>query len=34
LWHRHTGEWHRVAEGPSLAEALHWIASEPYFRPC
>ena len=34
LWRRHTGEWHRVAEGLSLAEALHRIASEPYFRPC
>ena len=33
LWHRHTGEWHRVAEGLSLTEALHRIASEPYFRP-
>jgi hypothetical protein len=34
LWHRHTGEWHRVAERLSLTEALHRIASEPYFQPC
>ncbi len=34
LWHRHTGEWHRVAERLSLTEALHQIASEPYFQPC
>jgi len=34
FWHRHTGEWHRVAEGLALTEALHRIASEPYFRPC
>jgi hypothetical protein len=34
LWHRRTGEWHRVAEDLSLTEALHRIASEPYFRPC
>jgi hypothetical protein len=33
-WHRHTGEWHRVFEFLSLAEALHRIASEPYFQPC
>lgn len=34
LWHRHTGEWHRVAEHLSLTAALHRIASEPYFRCC
>jgi hypothetical protein len=34
LWHRHTGEWHRVAERLSLTEALHRVASEPYFQPC
>ena len=34
LWHRHTGAWHRVAERLSLTEALHRIASEPYFQPC
>jgi hypothetical protein len=34
LWHRHTGEWHRVAEHLSLTEALHRIASEPHFQPC
>jgi hypothetical protein len=34
LWHRHTGEWRRVADGLPLADALHRIANEPYFRPC
>lgn len=34
LWHRHTGEWHRVFARLSLAEALYRIASEPYFQPC
>ena len=34
LWHRHTGEWFRVFERLSLTEALHQIASEPFFRPC
>ena len=34
LWQRHTGEWHRVFERLSLTEALHRIASEPYFQPC
>lgn len=34
LWHRHTGEWHRVAERLSLTEALHRIAIDPYFQPC
>jgi len=34
LWHRHTGEWHRLFERLSLAEALDLIASEPYFHPC
>ena len=34
LWHRHTGEWFRVFERLSLMEALHRIASEPYFQPC
>jgi hypothetical protein len=34
LWHRHTGEWHCVFQGLSLGEALHRIASEPYFQPC
>jgi hypothetical protein len=34
MWHRHTGEWLRVAERLSLTEALHRIASEPYFQPC
>ena len=33
-WHRHTGEWFRVFERLSLAEALHLIESEPYFVPC
>jgi hypothetical protein len=34
MWHRHTGEWHRVSERLSLAEAFRRIASEPYFQPC
>jgi len=34
LWHRHTGEWLRLFERQSLADALHQIASEPYFQPC
>jgi len=34
LWHRHTGEWHRVFERLALTEALQLIASEPYFQPC
>ena len=34
MWHRHTGEWHCVSERLSLTEALHRIASEPYFQPC
>ena len=34
MWHRHTGEWHRVSERLSLAEALHRISIEPYFQPC
>jgi hypothetical protein len=34
MWHRHTGEWHCVSERLSLTEALHLIASEPYFQPC
>jgi len=34
LWHRHTGEWHRLFERLSLAEALDLIASEPFFHPC
>ena len=34
LWHRHTGEWCRVFERLSLTEALHQIASEPFFQPC
>ena len=34
LWHRHTGEWFRVFERLPLTEALHQIASEPFFRPC
>ena len=34
LWHRHTGEWLRMFERLSLTEALHQIASEPFFQPC
>ena len=34
LWHRHTGEWFRMFERLSLTEALHQIASEPFFQPC
>jgi hypothetical protein len=33
-WHRHTGEWFCLFERLSLAEALHWIESEPHFEPC
>ncbi len=33
-WHRHTGEWVRMFERVSLAEALHLIEVEPYFQPC
>ena len=34
MWHRHTGEWRCVSEYLPLAEALHMIASEPFFQPC
>jgi hypothetical protein len=33
-WHRHTGEWVRLFERVSLAEALHLIGSESYFDTC
>lgn len=33
-WHRHTGEWLRLFERLTLAEALHRIESEPHFEPC
>jgi hypothetical protein len=33
-WHRHTGEWLRMFEYLSLAEALHMIESTPHFMPC
>jgi len=33
-WRRHTGEWFRLFEYLSLAEALHLIESEPHFVPC
>jgi hypothetical protein len=33
-WHRHTGEWFRLFEYQSLAEALRLIESEPFFAPC
>jgi hypothetical protein len=33
-WHRHTGEWVRMFERVSLAEALHLIEVEPYFQSC
>ena len=32
LWHRHTGEWHRVAEGLSLTEALMPTSSDTVLR--
>jgi len=34
LWHRHTGEWVRMFERVTLAEALHLIDTEAYFQPC
>jgi hypothetical protein len=34
MWHWHTVEWHCVSDRLSLTEALHRIASEPYFQPC
>lgn len=34
MWHRHTGEWFRIFERLSLTEALHRIASDPFFQPC
>jgi hypothetical protein len=33
-WHRHTGEWLRMFERQTLAEALHLIESVPHFAPC
>jgi hypothetical protein len=33
-WHRHTGEWFRMFQRLTLAEALHMIESMPHFSPC
>ena len=33
-FHRYTGEWICLHQDVSLADALHLIASDPFFQPC
>ncbi len=33
MWHRHTGQWWRVHQAVTLAEALHLIETQPLLHP-